>query len=216
MLFRPFYLSIPPTVSARHWAAVKRRMIGVITTPRVRTARIPQWPVWAADNACFSNESAFDLDAYLAWLERWGEHAPRCLFATAPDVLCDARATWERSEPVLPRIRALGYPAALVAQNGFDVAAVNWNAIDVLFIGGDDKWKEGPEAARALAHAQALGKRTHIGRVNTKARLHLAIARNVDTVDGTHLAFGPDKKLDSIFAWYGPWRRRPRGMKETA
>ena len=51
---------------------------------------------------------------YLAWLSARIAHAPRCAFATAPDVVGNGAATLARSLPMLERIRALGYPAALV------------------------------------------------------------------------------------------------------
>lgn len=65
----------------------------------------------------------------------------------------DAAATLTRSAPMLPRIRALGYPAALVAQDGLEHLAVPWDAFDVLFLGGTTDWKLGPAAADLPADA---------------------------------------------------------------
>ena len=56
-----------------------------------------------------------------------------------PDVLGDAGATWERSAPWFPLIRALGIPVALVAQNGAEGHVATWEHArewDVLFVGG--------------------------------------------------------------------------------
>lgn len=47
-----------------------------------------------------------------------------------------AWATLTRAEPMLPRIRATGYPAALVAQDGLEHHPVPWDLTDALFLGG--------------------------------------------------------------------------------
>ena len=62
--------------------------------------------------------------------------AKLCEFAVAPDVVGDAKATLARSKPFLPVVRAMGFPAALAAQNGLTPAMVTWDEIDVLFLGG--------------------------------------------------------------------------------
>ena len=62
----------------------------------------------------------------------------------------DAAATLTRSAPMLPRIRALGYPAALVAQDGLEHLAVPWDAA-------------GPVEAHLVVHLGQLG--LHGGRL---------------------------------------------------
>jgi hypothetical protein len=128
---------------------------------------------WAADNGCFG--SGYPGDAgWLRWLERLAEHAGRCLFATAPDVVGHAAATLARSAPHLPTIRGLGYPAALVAQDGLEELGVPWATFDVLFIGGSTAWKLGPGAAGLVGEARQRGKPVHMGRVNTRQRWRYA------------------------------------------
>jgi len=172
-------------------------LIGYIDTPAQGNIR-PAGIAWAADNGCFGKGYPGD-EAWLAWL---GSMDPTgCLFAVAPDVVGDAAATWARSAPMLPKIRALGFPAALVAQNGMEHQAIDWDAFDVLFIGGDTEWKLGRYARQLVREAKAHGKRVHMGRVNSQRRYQYALAIGCDSADGTYLTFGPDKLLPDVLAW---------------
>lgn len=173
--------------------------LGMLTTPK--DGRSPaNAKVWAADNGCFGKGYPGDA-GYLAWLGKHSEHAPRCLFATAPDVVGDAAATLERSEPFYQPIRALGYPVALVAQDGLTVDATPWDQIDALFVGGSTEWKLGAAARELISAAKARGKFVHIGRVNSHRRMRYAHFVGADSVDGTFLAFGPDTNLPKLRGW---------------
>lgn len=179
--------------------------IGLIDTPRQRKptlvgaahdAGVP----WCADNGCFSD--AFDADTWWRFLERNAHRASSCVFAAAPDVVGDAAATLERSAPWLPRIRELGYPAALVAQDGLEHLTVPWDTFDALFIGGSTRWKTSLAAQHLGAEAKRRGKWLHMGRVNSGPRFRLA--RDVfhcDSADGTFLVFGPDTNLPRLLRW---------------
>ncbi|HVQ94236.1 MAG TPA: hypothetical protein VMU51_24565 [Mycobacteriales bacterium] len=158
-------------------------------------------PLWAADNGCYSTRGYPGDTAWLAWLGRHRAHARRCLFATAPDVVADAAATLARSAPHLPAIRGLGYPAALVAQDGLERLTVPWADFDVLFLGGTTTWKLGPAAASLTAEATARGKTVHMGRVNSAKRWRHAARIGCATVDGTHLTYAPDAGLADIRRW---------------
>lgn len=173
--------------------------IGMLATPNEGKTPQPGW-IWAADNGCFSANYVGD-DRWFAWLRKLGPHADRCLFATAPDVVGDAVATLSRSAPWLPLIRQLGYPVALVAQDGLEHLAVPWDAFDVLFIGGTTDWKLGQAAARLGAEAKRRGKRVHMGRVNSGIRFAYAAVIGCDTADGTFLTRAPDTNLDRMQAW---------------
>ncbi|MGH9068494.1 MAG: hypothetical protein ACRD0J_13560, partial [Acidimicrobiales bacterium] len=140
----------------------------------------------------------FDADGWLRWLDRLPR--PGCLFAVAPDVLGDAALTWERSQPYLSRIRAMNFPAALVAQNGWDSDAVDWSAFDALFVGGDTAFKLAATTFNLAAEARARGKWTHMGRVNSRSRL-AAATWDYDSTDGTYIAFGPDQNLRKVLGW---------------
>jgi hypothetical protein len=176
--------------------------LGLLTTPRSKY-RPSVAKIWAADNGCFGKGYPGDA-AYLEWLANHSAHASRCLFATAPDVVGDAEATLDRSLPMLPKIRALGYPAALVAQDGLEHLTVPWDQFDVLFVGGSTEWKLSPAAARLLREAKARGKRTHMGRVNYGRRIRYAKGLDaVDSIDGTRLRFGADVHLGPLLAALG-------------
>jgi hypothetical protein len=191
------YLANPCTPQVRD--AMTAGHLGTILTP-AQGNRLPPGATWAADNGCFGKGYPGD-QAWLTWLDKHSVHADRCLFATAPDVVGDAVATLARSTPHLPAIRALGYPAALVAQDGLEHLTVPWDDFDALFIGGTTEWKLGPAARTLVAEAKALGKHVHMGRVNSRRRWGYAEYIGCDSVDGTFLAFGPDLNLRRLRSW---------------
>jgi hypothetical protein len=162
---------------------------------------------WAADcglKVAISTDPA-EVDRYLRWLD--GLDRDGCLFAVTPDVLGDAEACWRRSAPLLPRIRALGYRAAFVAQDGFDPERVDWGAFDCLFIGGTPsstratptnerkrlanlEWKRSERGGyAAIGEGKHRGKWVHVGRVNGGPFLRNLAAAGADSADGTNLTF---------------------------
>jgi hypothetical protein len=163
---------------------------------------------WAADNGCFTNPN-LNVDGYLAWLKSLSEFQITCLFATAPDVVGDCKETWKRSKDVLPQIRALGYQAALVAQDGMENYPIQWDAFDVLFIGGTTEWKLSEGAYWLVAEAKRQGKWVHMGRVNSRRRIRIAVLAGCDSVDGTQLCFAPDKRLKQLNGWLDELQRQP-------
>lgn len=178
--------------------AMQDRSIGFIDTPRQRNRR-PAGVVWCADNGAYSDK--FVEAEWWRFLVKHAGDAATCLFAVAPDVVGDAQATIERSTPWMPKIRALGYPVAFVAQDGQEDLPVPWDAFDVLFIGGSTEWKLGHHARRLAAQAKRRGKRVHMGRVNSAKRYRYAAAIGCDSVDGTYLAFAPDANLQNVLSW---------------
>jgi len=178
---------------------MRDQRLGYIDTPAQGNRR-PEGVTWCADNGCFGKGYPGD-EKWLAWLTKNAHAAADCLFATAPDVVGDAAATLERSTPFLPMIRALGYPAALVAQDGLEDLEVPWEEFDVLFIGGSTEWKLGPAARDLIREAKDRGKHVHMGRVNSERRYRYAHEIGCDSVDGTFLTFGPDVNLPRLLAW---------------
>lgn len=178
--------------------------LGVIITPNMgnRLDTALEGRLWAADNGCFSQGESFKVGRYITWLEEkvtpWRSS---CLFATAPDVVCDAEATWKRSAPVLPLIRALGYRAAFVAQNGIDPHRLEWDAFDVLFLGGDTQWKLSQATRHLVTEAKRHGKWVHMGRVNSYKRLQRATLWGCDSADGTYVRFRPDVYVRTVAQW---------------
>jgi hypothetical protein len=179
-------------------AAMEAGRLGFIDTPAQGNKR-PAGITWCADNGAFSDR--FDEDKWWRFLNDNAYAADSCLFAVAPDVVADAAATLKRSLPWLPKVRALGYPAAFVAQDGLEALTVPWDDFDVLFIGGSTGWKLGQHARTFVAEAKARGKWVHMGRVNSERRYRYAHSIGCDSVDGTFLTFGPDVLLPRLLSW---------------
>lgn len=177
---------------------MEARTIGYIDTPAQGNKR-PEGVAWCADNGAFSDK--FDEGKWWRFLEANAHAASTCLFAVAPDVVGDAAATYERSLPWLPKIRALGYPAAFVLQDGATDDLIPWDDFDCLFIGGSTEFKLGPIVRQYVREAKARGKWVHMGRVNSERRWKYADAIGCDSVDGTYLTFGPDTNLPKLLAW---------------
>ncbi|QFY09575.1 hypothetical protein GBF35_25600 [Nonomuraea phyllanthi] len=153
------------------------------------------------DNAVFSGKYPDDRK-YLRWLERFVPHADRCLFVTAPDVVGNAFATVARSRHMLKEIRAMGLPAALVAQDYMEFCPLwDWEDFDCLFIGGSTAWKLSPAAENLGRVANSIGLWTHVGRVNSLLRYRTL--RWALSVDGTYLQrTGPDRGLRTVLGWH--------------
>ncbi|MFC8660603.1 hypothetical protein [Streptomyces sp. NPDC057199] len=184
-------------------------LIGCMTTP-AQGNRIPDGAFYACDNGKFGKGWP-GADIWSEWLQRTVNRygADRCLWAVAPDKPLDAAGTLDESLPWLACIRELGVPAAFAAQDGCDLLGLPWDEFDVLFLAGSTAWKIGPVAARLAEEARARGKAVHMGRVNSLRRLRIAEGVGCQTVDGTFLAFGPDKNLARLRGWLNEIDRRP-------
>lgn len=166
------------------------------------------------DNGCYSprNRELWDapdvVDRYLRWLDRRvrGAHV---LFATAPDVVGDWVGTITRSYAILPRIRALGFPAAFIAQDGMPHGWIAWDEFDVLFVGGTTDWKLSEDAYALPRLAHEHGKRIHLGRVNSADRFRAARAAGYDSADGTMLAYGRTVNWRRVQGWLEDAERQP-------
>jgi hypothetical protein len=177
--------------------------MGVMLTPMMGN-RVPNDRMWAADTGCFNQPGKHDDAAYLRWLEDRVSAVGRCLFATAPDVVGDGWGTLRRSYDVLPRIRDCGFDAALVGQDGMTPEMLPWDTFDALFVGGTTSWKLSEAAVTLIRAAKAHGKWVHVGRVNSEERvMHFRRLGEglVDSVDGTYIAFGPDRNAPRVASW---------------
>ncbi len=134
-----------------------------------------------------------DADPYLAYLEQ--RTTERCLFAVSPDAYPDAVESLRRGLEYAPLIRSMGFPVAVVAQDGAEALTWPWDELDCLFIGGQrtpnprDEWKISPAAERLARQARAHGKWVHMGRVNSEWRMERARAMGCNSADGTFLKF---------------------------
>lgn len=190
-------------------AAQRGYPLGVLAQPDTSVhLHARHYRYWAADNGCFAKGDKFNLDAYLRWLAAL-PCQETCLFAVAPDVVGDAVATWQRSAPILPVIRGLGFKVAYVAQDGLDTATLDWGAFDCLFVGGSTEYKLSEDAYSAAREARQRGKWVHMGRVNSFRRIKAAAHNGYHSADGTFLKFGPDKNLPQLLGWLDTLRRQP-------
>lgn len=173
--------------------------LGFMLTPISEKVHPPDDCVIAIDNGCFANPHKYSTVGYLRFLNRF--RSARVLFATAPDVLGNHEATVSRAVPILHMIRAVGIPAAFVAQDGWHDSTTPWNDFDVLFVGGSTEFKF--RCGRAAVSAAKLhGKKTHMGRVNSLERLRAAVSIGCDSVDGNFLKFGPLINIPRMVKWF--------------
>ena len=94
-------------------------------------------------------------------------------------------------------IRALGYPVALVAQDGLEELHIARPKVDALFIGGTTEWNLGEGARQIAAEAKRRGVWVHMGRVNSLRRMRYAESIGCDSADGTVLKHDPNRPVQS-------------------
>jgi hypothetical protein len=138
---------------------------------------------FAIDNGAYSG---FPVKSFVSLLKREYPRRKQCQFVCAPDVVGSARRTLEVFTEW--RSKLIGWPVALVAQDGQEDHPIPWNYIQAVFIGGTTEWKMGKYAVETIRAAQAMGKWVHAGRVNTPGRWEYFEKLGVDSIDGSGLA----------------------------
>ena len=138
---------------------------------------------FAIDNGAFAR---FDREGFESLLKREAHRRDLCRFVAVPDVVGSARRTLEVFDHWYERLGQ--WPLALVAQDGQEDLPIPWGLIKAVFIGGSTEWKLSFHAQTVIKAAQALGKWTHAGRVNTPARFEYFEKLGVDSIDGTGLS----------------------------
>jgi len=178
-----------------------RADIGLMCQPRNSLhLRIGAFPFWAADNGCFA--AKWEEENWLDWLARLPTE--RCLFAVAPDVYPDAQASLDRGMLYAELLRSMGFPVAIVAQDGAEGIDYPWDDFDCLFIGGartddpKDEWKTSLDAEGLVRTARSRGKWVHMGRVNSQYRLFRAREMGCNSVDGTYVKHGPNVNVPKL------------------
>lgn len=192
--------------------AAHRPDLGLLGTPAGATWRQKEnYTHWAADNGCFaelSRPGAFKPARWLAWLEEAGPE--RCLWATLPDIVGDCVGTWQRSEPYVQQVREMGFPVAVVLQDGLEnerlLVSEILHAADAVFVGGSTEWKLSKGAAQLCHEAAQRGLWVHVGRVNSYKRLrHCNEVVEADSCDGTYLNYGRKEdrvaNTHKLFGW---------------
>jgi len=155
--------------------------------------------VWAADNNRFN--PSYDDREFIRMLCDFQTWRQSCLFVLAPDVVGDAAATLAEFPRWYPVVAGYGYPVALAAQDGMVPDNVPWNKISALFVGGSTRWKMSPDADALIYAAKKRGKWVHIGRVNSYLRANHFRLVGVDSIDGTHEIYAPDKHIPMWNRW---------------
>jgi hypothetical protein len=246
-------------VSSAGTRASERADLGVLATPASGVyGQRDDYPAWAADNAMFAAPPVTGADwtdallgepdhltatarevrhttpskeeaRWLTWIESIDPAG--ALWATLPDVVGDAVATWERSARYISRVRALGFPVAIVLQNGVENEPFIWQSIlngaDAVFLGGSPEcvpcgyvrpiaergktcplcdaklveWKLGAAAEALTAEALARGLQVHMGRVNSRTRLAYAKKIGCHTADGTYIGYAPTVNAPKVEGW---------------
>lgn len=178
-----------------------RSDLGIITTLGANApGSYPRETLFIADNGCFAG--SWTEQAWVRYIRRQAaERGRQTLWAVCPDVVGDHEATYRRWLRYSGWIRGRGLRPAFVLQNGCtDIEQVPKDA-RVLFIGGDDDYKLGPEAEKiSLAFSEAGGW-VHMGRVNSLKRTVYAASIGCASVDGTYVSFGPKINLPKVAAW---------------
>jgi len=198
-------------------AAKDRPGLGVLITPNTGqyVNHVNDYSAFAVDNGCYSEHTGkceFKPAEFRKLLKDLKPEAHKAMFVTAPDVVGDWEATRKRSEPWLGEIREAGFPVAWVAQNGIEnnQGEIPWDDFDVLFIGGSTEWKRGfdskggtnSEFVKMLKEAHKRKKPVHFGRINSWKSLDtVGYGLGASSVDGTYLAFGPEKNLPKLLDW---------------
>lgn len=183
--------------------AMSELLIGQMITP-ISGNVLVEGAIWAYDNGCFSGE--LNEAKWMRKMTRYAD-APNCKFAVVPDKLCDAKATDELWPKYASIVKELGYKAAYVTQNGCTDIPED---ADAVFTGGDNDWKFGPDAQKLIEKAKSKGLWCHMGRVNSRKRIRYAKSCGYDSVDGTLLAFRPDKNLECLIRWMNEANQQPQ------
>ena len=139
---------------------------------------------YALDNGCFTE---FREKKWLSLIDEADEQrmTNKPIFCTMPDIVGDARRTWELFELYMGKSK--GLPRALVLQDGVGNVDINWNWVNAVFVGGSDNFKISAECINACKTAKILNKWIHVGRVNTAARVRNWIGL-ADSIDGSGIS----------------------------
>lgn len=138
----------------------------------------------ALDNGAYSYHLKgipFDDEKFHRALERFG---PRAEWIVVPDKVGDADASMEMAEKWMPKLE--GLPLLMCMQDGMELSDMeHWlPKIDGIFLGGSTAYKlRGiKEFTKPITD---MGKRFHVGRVNTIKRIQLCQWHGVTSIDGS-------------------------------
>lgn len=141
---------------------------------------------YALDNGAFTayeQSTPWNRDKFVRAVAKFGADAD---FIAAPDIVMGGHESLKLSlswiAPLLSETRTVLIPV----QNGMQLHELEPHLSERVgvFVGGDDRFKE-----RTMHHwaalARSCGAWCHVGRVNTKRRIHLARIAGADSFDGS-------------------------------
>ena len=139
---------------------------------------------FAIDNGAFSG---LDRDKFFRCLKKHESFKDNCLFMAVPDVVGNHRRTAELYFHITQESEMHPWTKqwAFVAQDGIEDARIDWYAINYLFIGGTNRFKDSSAAYDVVKTAKALNVPVHVGRVNTPSRYLKYSELGADTCDGS-------------------------------
>lgn len=177
-----FLLDITDYKVQKKQAEYPNLVIGQLCTPLTRREN---WGgVFAIDNGAFSG---LNKQGFYRCLKKHEPYMEKCLFVAVPDIVGNHRRTDElyglitQEEEMLPWTKKWSF----VAQDGIEDARIDWYAINYLFIGGTDRFKDSSAAYDVVKTAKALDIPVHVGRVNTAKRFLKYADLGADTCDGS-------------------------------
>lgn len=154
----------------------------------VREEVLPRRHPWVFDNGAFKDWAAgkpFNTAKYEKALDLIWLHAKTNPdFTVVPDIVAGGLESLRFSESWCKRLASMGAPLALVVQDGMTEADV-LAALDpyrVVFVGGTLEWKL-RTFRRWTEFAHEHGRKCHVGRFGTEARVRAAIEAGVDSID---------------------------------
>jgi hypothetical protein len=174
------------TGTKKNLEALKAAGWRIMISPGERRSPPPGFR-YAIDNGAwtaFTQKTLWDWDAFAVLVDRHGAQAD---FIVVPDVVADAKRSWDLSREWLCRLR--NYVRILFAlQDGMSAEQVG-SILSAhrncgLFLGGSTEWKlREMYAFGKVAHA--FGRYYHVARVNTQRRMRLAIEAGAHSIDGS-------------------------------
>lgn len=177
--------------------------IGLMTSPLARGySALSSGRPWASDCDALANNrrgARHSYESYEDHLERLLPHAGTCLFVVVPDVPGDAQSTLASYHAHAAVMGEWPFPLAYVMQDGAECLPLP--DVAVAFLGGTDPWRR-QWGASMLRRAREAGCATHVGRVNSAARMRALALTDCDSADGTYVAFrGVERGVREIGGW---------------
>lgn len=151
---------------------------------------------YALDNGAYSaylRQAAWDAQVFRQLLKWAADSEIQPMWVACPDVVADTQRTLAQWDSWAQEIRAHGFKAALVVQDGMTDQDIAATEADALFIGGSTDWKWSN-----LYRLCELHPTVHVGRVNGYRGLVKCRDAGASSVDGTGWFRGDQTQLAGL------------------